>query len=90
MHDTKQLIAAMSIIDQPVVVSRKERIVFMNPGAIMEIEVDDQPIKWCSVSLSDVVSRGKRLEAVTWFMFGKRFAQQLTTHWIQLLNFCLF
>lgn len=29
----------------------------------MEIEVDDQPIKWCSVSLSDVVSRGKRLEA---------------------------
>ena len=34
MHDTKQLIAAMSIIDQPVVVSRKERIVFMNPGAI--------------------------------------------------------
>ena len=34
MHDTKLLIAAMSIIDQPVVVSRKERIVFMNPGAI--------------------------------------------------------
>ena len=34
MHDTKQLIAAMSIIDQPVVVSRKERIAFMNPGAI--------------------------------------------------------
>ena len=30
---------------------------------IMEIEVNEQPVKWCSVSLSDVVSRGKRLEA---------------------------
>lgn len=35
----------------------------VDPTPIMEIEVDDQPIKWCSVSLSDVVSRGKRLEA---------------------------
>lgn len=35
----------------------------VDPAPIMEIEVDDQPIKWCSVSLSDVVSRGKRLEA---------------------------
>ena len=28
-----------------------------------EIVVNDSPVKWCSVSLSDVVSRGKRLEA---------------------------
>lgn len=35
----------------------------VDPVPIMEIEVYEQPIKWCSVSLSDVVSRGKRLEA---------------------------
>ena len=35
----------------------------VDPVPIMEIEVNEQPIKWCSVSLSDVVSRGKRLEA---------------------------
>ena len=28
-----------------------------------EIVVNNSPVKWCSVSLSDVVSRGKRLEA---------------------------
>lgn len=28
-----------------------------------KIEVQESPVKWCSVSLSDVVSRGKRLEA---------------------------
>ena len=35
----------------------------VNPAPVMEIEVNEQPVKWCSVSLSDVVSRGKRLEA---------------------------
>lgn len=35
----------------------------VDPAPIMEIEVNEQPVKWCSVSLSDVVSRGKRLEA---------------------------
>lgn len=28
-----------------------------------EIVISEKPLKWCSVSLSDVVSRGKRLEA---------------------------
>lgn len=28
-----------------------------------EISVPERPVKWCSVSLSDVISRGKRLEA---------------------------
>ena len=28
-----------------------------------EIIVQEAPVKWCSVSLSDVVERGKRLEA---------------------------
>ncbi len=30
---------------------------------ITETKIDDAPLKWCSVSLSDVISRGKRLEA---------------------------
>lgn len=30
---------------------------------ISEIEVQESPIKWCSVTLSDVINRGKRLEA---------------------------
>ncbi len=30
---------------------------------VPKVEVVDSPIKWCSVSLSDVVSHGKRLEA---------------------------
>ena len=28
-----------------------------------EIAVNETPIKWCSVTLSDVIGRGKRLEA---------------------------
>ena len=28
-----------------------------------EIEISERPVKWCTVSLSDVISRGKRLEA---------------------------
>lgn len=28
-----------------------------------EVIIDESPLKWCSVSLSDVVSQGKRLEA---------------------------
>lgn len=30
---------------------------------IIDVETNDIPLKWCSVSLSDVISRGKRLEA---------------------------
>lgn len=30
---------------------------------VSEIEVQESPIKWCSVTLSDVINRGKRLEA---------------------------
>ena len=26
-------------------------------------QIKDEPVKWCSVSLSDVIARGKRLEA---------------------------
>ena len=28
-----------------------------------EVVVNESPVKWCTVALSDVVARGKRLEA---------------------------
>ena len=34
MHDTRLLAAALSMVDQPVAVSKKDRIAFMNTGAI--------------------------------------------------------
>ena len=34
-----------------------------DPFTEAEVIVNESPIKWCSVSLADVVSRGKRLEA---------------------------
>lgn len=44
----------------------------VDPAPIMEIEVNEQPVKWCSVSLSDVVSRGKRLEASVYDVEAKQ------------------
>lgn len=35
----------------------------MNTEPELEVHISESPIKWCSVSLSDMVSRGKRLEA---------------------------
>lgn len=35
----------------------------LNDDDTTNIKIDEAPIKWCSVSLSDVISRGKRLEA---------------------------
>lgn len=37
-----------------------------------EIEIQESPVKWCSVSLGDVVSRGKRLEASVYDTESKR------------------
>lgn len=31
--------------------------------SLREVKISEKPVKWCSVSLSEVVSRGKRLEA---------------------------
>ena len=28
-----------------------------------EIIIDEAPVKWCTVSLSEIIERGKRLEA---------------------------
>lgn len=50
----------------------------VDPAPILEIEVDDQPIKWCSVSLSDVVSRGKRLEASVFDVEAKQARARIT------------
>ena len=35
----------------------------LKEDVIQEIEVVESPLKFCSVTLSDVISRGKRLEA---------------------------
>ena len=32
-------------------------------AAIQDVEIKDDPLKWCSVSLSDVIARGSRLDA---------------------------
>lgn len=34
-----------------------------NPSSQNTVIIDDRPVKWCTVSLSDVIARGKRLEA---------------------------
>lgn len=49
--------------------------------SISEVEavVNDSPLKWCSVSLSDVFSRGKRLEASVFDVEAKQ-ARNLITH----------
>lgn len=35
----------------------------MNTTPEPKVHISESPVKWCSVSLSDMVSRGKRLEA---------------------------
>lgn len=42
---------------------------------IVEPIINEAPLKWCSVSLSDVVSRGKRLEASVFDVEAKRARQ---------------
>ena len=44
-----------------------------------EVVINESPLKWCSVSLSDVVSRGKRLEASVFDVEAKQ-AYTLLTH----------
>lgn len=42
---------------------------------LSNIKTDEPPIKWCSVSLSDVISRGKRLEASVFDVEAKQARQ---------------
>ena len=37
--------------------------------------IQDKPLKWCSVNLSDVVSRGRRLEASVFDVEAKQARQ---------------
>lgn len=43
-----------------------------------KIEVQESPVKWCSVSLSDVVSRGKRLEASVFDVEAKQAREKIS------------
>lgn len=44
-----------------------------------EAEIDESPVKWCSVTLSDIIARGKRLEASVYDVEAKQ-ARELVTH----------
>ena len=46
------------------------------PDESLKVVVNEAPLKWCSVSLSDVVNRGKRLEASVFDVEAKQ-ARQL-------------
>lgn len=37
-----------------------------------EIEISEAPVKWCSVSLAEMVERGKRLEASSYDINNKK------------------
>lgn len=44
-----------------------------------EAEIDESPVKWCSVTLSDIIARGKRLEASVYDVEAKQ-AREIVTH----------
>ena len=46
---------------------------------VPEVVVNESPIKWCAVALSDVIARGKRLEASVFDVEAKQ-AYMLLTH----------
>ena len=47
----------------------------LNDASGEEVVVNEAPLKWCSVTLSDVVSRGKRLEASVFDVEAKQARQ---------------
>ena len=47
----------------------------LNGTSSEEVIVNEAPLKWCSVTLSDVVSRGKRLEASVFDVEAKQARQ---------------
>ncbi len=47
-------------------------------SSTVEVKVKEVPVKWCSVTLSDVVSRGKRLEASVFDVEAKQAYDLLT------------
>ena len=44
-----------------------------------EVVVNESPVKWCAVALSDVVARGKRLEAKAFDVEAKQVREKIST-----------
>ncbi len=44
-----------------------------------EVVVNESPVKWCTVALSDVVARGKRLEAKAFDVEAKQVREKIST-----------
>lgn len=49
----------------------------LNNNDLTNITIDEKTLKWCSVSLSDVIHRGKRLEAGSYDVNGKAATQTI-------------
>lgn len=45
-----------------------------------EVVVNESPVKWCAVALSDVVARGKRLEAKAFDVEAKQVRESIANH----------
>lgn len=61
--------------------------------AYQEIEIEipqikDEPVKWCSVSLSDVIARGKRLEASVFDVEAKQARQIINSGKFPITTIC--
>ena len=41
-------------------------------NATKEVQIKDDPLKWCSVSLSDAIARGNRLDASVYDTVAKQ------------------
>ncbi len=49
----------------------------MNAPPETEVHISESPVKWCSVSLSDMISRGKRLEASVFDVEAKQAREKI-------------
>ena len=52
-----------------------------------EVVVNESPVKWCAVALSDVVARGKRLEAKAFDVEAKQVREKISTESIKQFLF---
>lgn len=51
-------------------------------------QIKDEPVKWCSVSLSDVIARGKRLEASVFDVEAKQARQIINSGKFPITTIC--
>lgn len=54
-----------------------------SPG--LKVAIDEMPVKWCTISLSEMVKRGKRLEASVYDVEAKQAHELLWRENIQSL-----